>query len=76
MGNLIYFIALISISLGAVNLIPVPMLDGGHVAINLIEFFTRRRFSNFAYKIFVIIGLSFITLLMCIGFVNDLFINR
>ena len=73
---LIYFIALISISLGAVNLIPVPMLDGGHVAINLIEFFTRRRFSNFAYKIFVIIGLSFITLLMCIGFVNDLFINR
>ena len=72
----IYFIGLISVSLGAINLLPVPLLDGGHVVVNLVEFITRRRLSNFAYKIFVYIGLSFIILLMGLGFVNDLFINR
>ncbi len=49
--SLLYFIALISVSLGAVNLIPIPMLDGGHIVINTIELLTRRRFSNFAYKL-------------------------
>ena len=73
---LIYFVGLISVSLGAINLLPIPLLDGGHVVINFIEFTTRRRFSNFAYKIFVYLGLPFIILLMGIGFVNDLFINR
>lgn len=72
----LYFIALISVSLGALNLLPIPLLDGGHIFVNITEFITRRRFSNFAYKIFVCIGIAFIALLMCIGFVNDLFINR
>ena len=72
----VYFIGLISVSLGAINLLPVPLLDGGHVVVNLAEFITRRRLSNFAYKIFVYIGLSFIILLMGLGFINDLFINR
>ena len=72
----IYFIGLISVSLGAINLLPVPLLDGGHVVVNLAEFITRKRLSNFAYRIFVYIGLSFIILLMGLGFINDLFINR
>ena len=72
----LYFVALISISLGAVNLIPIPMLDGGHIAVNAIELVTKRRFSNFAYKIFVYVGIGFIVFLMGVGFINDLFINR
>ena len=73
--SLLYFIAMISVSLGAINLLPIPMLDGGHVVVNLIEFITRKRFSNFAYKIFVYIGIGCIALLMGIGLINDLFIN-
>ena len=72
----LYFIALISVSLGAINLIPIPMLDGGHVFINFVELVSRRKFSNFAYKIFVIIGITFIVFLMGLGFINDIFINR
>lgn len=72
----LYFIALISVSLGAINLIPIPMLDGGHVFINFVELVSRRKFSNFAYKIFVIIGIAFIAFLMGLGFINDIFINR
>jgi len=74
--SFLYFIGLISVSLGAINLLPVPMLDGGHIFINLFEFFSRRRFGNLAYKIFVYIGITFIVVLMSLGFINDIFINR
>ena len=74
--SFLYFIGLISVSLGAINLLPIPMLDGGHIFINLCEFFSRRRFGNLAYKIFVYIGISFIVALMGLGFINDIFINR
>ncbi len=71
-----YFLALLSVSLGAINLLPIPMLDGGHILINSIELITRRKFGNFAYKIFVAVGLVFISSLMLIGFVNDIFFRN
>ncbi len=37
--------ALISINLGVINLLPIPMLDGGHIFIMGIEWFTRKEFS-------------------------------
>ncbi len=72
----LFFIATISISLGVINLFPIPLLDGGHIFVNLIEFITRRRFSNFCYIVFVISGGICITLLMSIGIVNDIFFKR
>ena len=72
----VYFIALISVALGATNLIPIPVLDGGQMVISFFEFITRRRISNFVYKILAYIGLGFVIALMGLGFVNDLFINR
>lgn len=74
--SLLYFIALISVSLGALNLLPIPLLDGGHIFVNFIEFITRRRFSNFAYAVFVFVGFNCIALLMGIGIINDLFLRR
>ena len=71
-----YFLAILSVSLGAINLLPIPMLDGGHILINSIELITRRKFGNFAYKIFVVVGLVFISSLMLIGFVNDIFFRN
>ena len=36
------FLALVSISLGVLNLLPIPLLDGGHLLYYLLEFITRR----------------------------------
>ena len=74
--SLLYFIAILSVSLGAINLLPVPLLDGGHIVINFIELITKKHFSNNAYRIFVYIGILFIFSLMGLGFINDLFFNK
>jgi len=74
--SLLYFISLISVILGATNLIPIPPLDGGQIVVNFAELITRRRFSNKVYKILVYIGFGFVACLMALGFINDLFINR
>ncbi|MBR1429580.1 MAG: site-2 protease family protein, partial [Rickettsiales bacterium] len=55
---------------------PIPLLDGGHVVVNFIEFITRRRVSNKVYKAMVYVGIVIITLLMGLGFFNDIFVNR
>jgi regulator of sigma E protease len=41
-ANLVQFMALISINLGFINLLPVPMLDGGHLMLYAVEAFRRR----------------------------------
>ena len=38
----LFWIALISINLGIFNLLPLPVLDGGHILFSLVELFTRR----------------------------------
>ena len=70
-----YFIALISISLGAINLIPIPLLDGGHILFSAIEGITRKRLPNIVYKIALYLGIGLLSLLMGLGFLNDLFLR-
>lgn len=36
------FLGLVSVSLGVLNLLPIPLLDGGHLLFYLVEFVTRR----------------------------------
>ena len=61
--NLIMLIALISINLGFINLLPIPMLDGGHLAFYLYEGITRRpvpeRAMEWAFRSGLAILLSF-----------------
>ena len=40
--SFIYFMALLSVNLGLINLFPIPLLDGGHVVIYLLEILSRR----------------------------------
>ena len=72
----LYFMACISVSLGLVNILPIPLLDGGHVVVNFIELVSRRRVSNKVYKAMVYVGIVIIALLMGLGFFNDIFVNR
>lgn len=61
----IAFVAMLSINLGFVNLLPVPMLDGGHLMFNTIEAVRRRpvslRAQEWAYRagFFIVIGFMF-----------------
>jgi regulator of sigma E protease len=68
------FIALISISLGVLNLLPVPILDGGHLMYYLVEFIKGGPVSERAMEVGQQIGFALLALLMAFAFYND--INR
>lgn len=69
--NFLSFMALLSVNLGLINLFPIPLLDGGHVVIYLLEIITRRelnaKIKDFLFKI----GLGFILFLMVFATWND-----
>jgi regulator of sigma E protease len=65
-------IALLSIMLGVMNLLPIPALDGGHIVFTLYEMLTGRKPSdNFLY-VMQIIGLVLVFGLMILAFGNDI----
>ena len=68
------FLALISISLGVLNLLPIPLLDGGHLMYYIVEIFTGKPVSDRAMEIGQQIGMAILLLLMLFAFYND--INR
>ena len=68
------FLALISISLGVLNLLPIPLLDGGHLMYYTIEIFKGSPVSDRIMEIGQKLGLSLLLVLMAFAFYND--INR
>jgi regulator of sigma E protease len=68
----IRFMALVSISLGVLNLLPIPVLDGGHLMYHMIEVVRRRPLSERAMEIGQQIGMSILFVLMAFAFFNDL----
>jgi len=66
------FLAIVSISLAVLNLLPVPILDGGHLLYNAIEWVRGRPLSEQAQGLGQQIGLVMLGLLMALAFYNDL----
>jgi regulator of sigma E protease len=66
------FMALVSISLGVLNLLPIPVLDGGHLLYHMIEVVRRRPLSERFMEIGQQIGMSILFALMAFAFFNDL----
>ena len=66
------FMALVSISLGVLNLLPVPLLDGGHLMYYSVEAVTRRPLSERLQEIGQQIGLALLIGLMAFAFYNDI----
>ena len=64
--------AIISISLGVFNLIPVPILDGGHIVFAVIESMRGRPLSQRVQQTALKVGLSLILLLMVFALYNDI----
>ena len=65
-------LAMLSISIGILNLLPIPMLDGGHLMYYLIEFVMGRPISDKAQLMFQQLGMSFLILLSIFALYNDL----
>ncbi|MDD5328398.1 MAG: RIP metalloprotease RseP [Sulfuricella sp.] len=73
-GPYISFLALISISLGVLNLLPIPLLDGGHLMYYIVEMIKGSPVSERTMEIGQQIGIAILLTLMVFAFYND--INR
>ena len=70
-SNFVAFIALISISIGVINLLPVPMLDGGHLLYHAVEAVQGKPPSERMMEWGQRIGVSFVVALMGLALFND-----
>jgi regulator of sigma E protease len=66
------FLALLSVNLGVLNLLPIPILDGGHIVFNLWEVAFRRPLTLKAREIAQQVGLFLLLALMFVAFYNDI----
>jgi len=71
-GDFLNFLAYLSISLGVLNLLPIPVLDGGHLLFYLIEWARGRPLSDRVQGWGVQIGISLVVGVMLLALVNDL----
>jgi regulator of sigma E protease len=69
--TILWFVALLSVNLGFVNLLPIPMLDGGHLAFYCVEALSGRplakKFQEYSYRL----GMALIASLMALSLFND-----
>jgi RIP metalloprotease RseP len=70
--SFLWIMALISINLGLLNLLPIPVLDGGHLLFIGIEAVKRKPVSLRAREIASLVGFSLLILLMIFAFKNDI----
>ena len=67
------FAALLSVSIGLMNLLPVPLLDGGHLLYYAVEFVRGRPLSDKVQEVGFRIGLAMVGALMLFATANDIF---
>ena len=66
------FMAFVSLNLGILNLLPIPILDGGHIFIMALEALARRDFSTRVKEGMLLAGFAALMLLMVTVIYNDL----
>ncbi|MCS3836762.1 regulator of sigma E protease [Pseudomonas sp. JAI111] len=71
-ADFLNFLAYLSISLGVLNLLPIPVLDGGHLLFYLIEWTRGRPLSDRVQGWGIQIGISLVVGVMLLALVNDL----
>jgi regulator of sigma E protease len=70
--NLIYFMGLLSVNLGLLNLLPIPVLDGGHLAFLTLETIRRKPLGLRTQIVAQQIGIGLLGTLMIFVFYNDI----
>ena len=71
-STILTVLSFLSIQLGILNLLPIPVLDGGHLFFNLVEIVWRRPLSLRAREVMQQIGLGLLLMLMLLAFYNDI----
>lgn len=71
-GGLVSLMAVLSVSIGLINLFPIPLLDGGHLMFYAIEALRGRPLSDRAQEIGFRIGLAIVVMLMLFATWNDI----
>ncbi len=71
-ANLVFFIALLSINLGVLNFLPIPVLDGGHLVFFIIEAVTGKPVNRRVREVAQQAGIFVLLLLMIFVFYNDI----
>ncbi|MEA3498983.1 MAG: RIP metalloprotease RseP [Campylobacterota bacterium] len=71
---LLTIMALVSVNLGVLNLLPIPALDGGHIMFNIYEMITKRKPHDNVLIYLTVVGWVLLLGLMSLGLYND--INR
>lgn len=72
LSSIFSVLAFLSIQLGILNLLPIPILDGGHLFFACFELILRRPLSLKAREIAQQIGLALLVMLMILAFYNDI----
>ena len=67
----VWAMAVTSVNLGLINLLPIPVLDGGHLLLFLLEWVRRKPVSLRAREMSSLFGMSVLALLMLVAFKND-----
>lgn len=62
---------IINISIGLMNLLPIPVLDGGHIMVTLIEYFRKKNFELKTYQNMTTVGVIILVFLMCVATLGD-----
>ena len=70
--SFVLFIGILSAAVGLLNLMPIPVLDGGHLVFHAYEAVTRRKPTEFALKVLMSGGIAIIGSLMIYALLNDL----
>ncbi len=71
-ASFLFKMALISVNLGLMNLLPIPVLDGGHIVATAIEAATRRPLSLRTREVANLVGILLLVFLMVFVFKNDI----
>ena len=72
LSNFLFFLGAISLSLGILNLLPIPILDGGHLLYYLVEWVKGSPVSEQAQVAGQYIGLAALAGLMSLAIINDI----
>ena len=68
----VWFIAVLSVAIGLLNLFPIPPLDGGHLVFHAYEAVMRRPAPDSAVRVLITIGLALVLTLFAFALFNDL----
>ena len=73
--EVVFLMAMISLQLGIMNLLPIPVLDGGHITVLLIEGLVRRDLSVRVKERIQQVGFAVLAALMIVVLYNDVITN-